>query len=325
MRPRLFHFNVTMSTVKTITPIADSKEVETVVFVALDQQTSQYFREEDPENDGKSVRLAYNTRKIPNRSFVKFVDKDGMEVLKETRYIKNCPFIFIDEQDKNGYKPNPAADHIWLDKGQLIVQNNGSGVYLLKFLREGCSANLDCKNRSDNYKALFRELNTEVLAKNDEEILDTRLEATELVTRLRYKVGKQVIYDENGLEFFSELHKMPPFTNGFNSSEAFMSIYRLAEAEPDRFLSKYREAKSEVERLINQAQAMGVLSADPERATLADDAQSVVITWPVKKLNEDQRAELLMNHYLAPSNRIQLVKLQQMMAKAIAGGVNVKR
>lgn len=308
-----------MTSAKTTKPTTTQQEPEVAVFIATDQQQSSFFREEDPEHDGAKTFLSACDRMIPNESEIVEVDpQTGNRVVRKTRYIKGCPTFYVDEQRRMGYQPNLQADVIWMEKGMLTVRNVEHGVYLLKYLREGCTPNLDCPNRIEGAPSIFKELNYVEESQNEEEVIDTLFKVQSYLNGLKKTLLDEVSYNGDALEFLCDMLGLSTFESGFASSEAWVAVYRKATNEPEAFMSKLNAAKAPIEQTVYQAVAGGVVQLDTEKAFLGDASGKLLLKFG-RKVSEEQATSLLVDYFLNPSNRSIYGRVQELLAASIAG------
>lgn len=315
-----------MSTKKapTTTLFIEEKAPEQFVFVLIDQQPTNYVREEDPENEGKATKLSAGDRFIPRESVVRHKNANGDIVLRKTRYIAGCDTFFVDEQEKQGMQPNHLSDSILFVRGQLVVRNEENGVSLANYLRFGCSANRDNPNRTGSYKPIFHELKIQDISVNFEKDLDMDYAVMDYMSDLKRKetFGSGVVYNSNRLEFLANLFSLPPFVSGYGSSEAWVALSHKGKENPAKFMDTIRQAALPIEQAVNLAIQAGVIQMDTEKAFLMDEKNTVILERD-KTASEDDTATDLVDFFLNPQNRKLLGVVEKLNSKAIAAQTQV--
>lgn len=279
-------------------------EPKMLVIELVNQQESNYFldaRVGDIEGmDGVLPRAISfpSARKIKSRSRIKHV-VNGIETLREIRYIKGCDTPFVDEQEKAGYKVNPQEDVIWIFNARLMVFEKGIDVGKYRYLKlyEG---NVSNEKRPDGAEDIFKEIDTSIEAKDTENTFDAEFEVLKYLNKLKTKVSEtETRYDENTLEFLCSLFKLPPFDTGFKS-EAWVALATAAKEDPENFLKRIAAERSNFESDVNKAVQLGAVIFDDTRAVFA--GTNKFITQFPENISEGERIEMLVDFMSNPKN-----------------------
>lgn len=287
---------------------APSKEAQVLILELLDSKPSSYIMDgpgiDDMDKIDSTPVISFpSLRKIRNTSRVKQVIKDdqGNEtfIYKKIRYINGCPFIEVERQDKENYKPNHLADLLIFRNGSARATKEGD---IGKFLYlEACEYNIDAPNRPDDAEGVFKVISTEVDAQAEENQIDLENEAMEVLLGLKRKVSeKEVKYNEDSLEFLCSVFKVPAFESGFKS-EAWIALARIARSEPKRFLNSIANKRSLIEVDVFSAVQVTVVTIDEQRAFFT--ASSKLIMEFDKDLNEEQKGQALVDFMTNPKNK----------------------
>lgn len=126
----------------------DSKEIKGKVkaptmFIELVDQRDSGWVMDGTERTANPVKITSPSAEfIPNRGFrlVKKKDETGQDYWENEaiRYIKNCPTLSVEEQNRRGFRPsrNKQEDLIIVKKGNFSVTREGSFASLYDYLQD---------------------------------------------------------------------------------------------------------------------------------------------------------------------------------------------
>lgn len=299
------------------------EQVPNVLLIELiNQQPSNFVLDGGNEESELPTNIsAPNARKIKNTSKIAYIvpkgqPDAGMKKLRPIRYISGCDLIYVDEQEKAGYKPNPAADVIWILNGKLTVLESGSDIGKYRFLRAH-EGNVDNPNRPDNAIGIFCEINTAIEAVETENIFDEEIKVLNYLNTLKTKVREnEYTYNEDAIAFLCDLFKLPPFGTGFKS-EAWVGLAVTAKADPKKFLKSITKLVAIIEGEVNNALANGIIALDEEKAYFVES--NMVITHLNPKSDSDEKKDELVDFFANPANRNHYDKLRSEIHKKKVG------
>ena len=224
----------------------------TLLIEWIDQQDSGWVKGDIENNPA----IAYqNPQKVtcPNRAYIpntgfmreevtEVVDGKERKVLKNVaiRYIANCPYIRVDEQEKNGFKPHvdKSVDKIAIDKGYSTIVREGD-IALYDYLMV-VNYNASNPKRSLSAGALFRvvELNKDLEKASEDKF--TVAEALMKVKGLAKKTKQGYIYEDVKIDGLCALFNL----YGETPQEKIEKLTNIAESDAEKFLemvTKYEE------------------------------------------------------------------------------------
>lgn len=260
----------------------------------------------EDESLDMTPRISFpSIRMIKNKSRMKVVvkGKNGEPdtfSYKTIRYINGCPYIDMEKQIKEGWKPNATSDTIVFRNGHLRVINQGDiGKFLFIKL---CEYNTSAPNRPDDAEDVFKVIDTTVDAGNEEMILDLQLQAMDTLNSFKQKNSKGAYdYNEDAIQFLCTLFKIPSFNSGYKS-EAWVALARVAADEPVKFLNSIASARALYEADVLAAINFGAIVNDTEKCYFPD-GNKVVMKFD-RDASEDQRVQALVDFMSNPKNKM---------------------
>lgn len=255
----------------------DSKEIKGKVkaptmFIELVDQRDSGWVMDGTERTANPVKITSPSAKfIPNRGFrlVKKKDETGQGYWENEaiRYIKNCPTLSVEEQNRRGFRPsrNKQEDLIIVKKGNFSVTREGSFASLYDYLQD-VFYNASNPNRPTSAKAIFKVVE---LGKKEEGINEKKLaiaEATQFIGTLFARQGKEYRYDEEKIDALCQLFLVYAET----PSGKINGLMAHAEKDPVGFLDKALRFEQTIELEIGEALALGVIKFDEGVACYAN-------------------------------------------------------
>lgn len=269
---------------------------EVMVIELTDRRESSWVLE-GTENTGQPVRLSAPADKtIKATSAVRVPNKTGGGyTLRKIRYIQGCDTIFFDEQEKRGFKPNPAVDKsdLTIKNGKRFIIRNGGDIALFDYFRnyEGNASN---DNRPASAVAVYEEIKASVSAEKNISTFDDEMEAKDYLRELKIsdKV-KGVTYKEREIDFLINLFGLP-FMDSY--AEKFEALIGIATKAPTLFNESIANTKAGMISEVNQGRQLGVISFDASKAML-NNGNKILLLFKETKV-DDQINELAV-HFLS--------------------------
>lgn len=201
------------------------------------------------------------------------------------RYIKNCPVIEIEEQDKLGWEKakQPSADTITVLKGKAIIKREGD-IALYDYLKN-VFWNVDAPNRPKGAKGLFKvvEVEQKVKVLNENKFLQAR--ALMQVEKLVIKTGNSYKYQENKIDnILTAISKH----GGDNYSDAINVLTNFAEKHPEKFLDVVSHLENVTVTLVSHALELSVIRFDGFTAEYID-GKSILATVGNENKSADKK------------------------------------
>lgn len=228
------------------------------------------------------------------------------------RYINGCSILDKDEQDRLGIKTNYLADIIIFRNGHLSATDEGD-TSLFEYLHR-CEYNVDAPERPDNAEDIFKALDAVGEAVEVESIFDLQAKCLAALSALKKENGKNgYFYNEDALEFYCALFKIPAFEGGYGS-EAWVALAQKAQEDPQRFLNSLSNARTLFEADVVSAISFSVITIDQAKAFFTDGNQLIVSLD--SDLNEEQKVSELIDFMANPKNKNQYENLRVRLRKA---------
>lgn len=266
-------------------PTFDSKEVKKkavpTMFIELVDQRDSGWVMDGTERTGNPVKISSpSARFIPNRGFrlVKLKDANGQDILGDDgkpeytneaiRYIKNCPTLSVEEQNRRGFKPskNKQEDLIIVRKGNMTVVKEGKFSILYDYL-EQVFYNTSNPDRPASAEEIFRVIQ---LGKKEETLNENKValaDAWGFIGTLYSKKGKDNFqYDEEKINALCQLFLVYAET----PSGKVNGLMAYAEKDPIGFMDKALRFIQTIEMEIGYALELGVIMFDKNVAKYAN-------------------------------------------------------
>lgn len=282
------------------------------LFLRLTNTQDTSWTLEGTEKDRNPARLsAPGLYRIPSVSKYKVPNENGKGFrFQKIRYIAACDSIDPEFQDKNKYVPNVEADNIWFENGILRVRREGSTIglydYLMKY--EGNANNPD---RPDEAGVDFEVIIESVIAANNNLAYDVKSDAFALLREIRTREGDEFVYDEAKLQLMAVLFNL---THLETPEEQFNELYYLADTRPELLVNSFANSKKALFANIKQAEDMGVLAFESDRAYFPD-TKVTVLTYKGKVAKNSQAAKLA-DFFLTAEGKPFYEQLKNMVSSA---------
>ena len=268
----------------------DTQGPEVMVIELTDRRESSWVLEGSEQN-GQPIRLSAPADKtIKATSAVRVPNKTGGGyTLRKIRYIQGCDTIFFDEQEKRGFKTNPAVDKsdLTIKNGKRFIIRNGGDVALFDYFRnyEGNASN---DHRPASAVSVYEEIKASVNAEINISSFDDEMEAKIYLRELKDTDGnKNVTYKEKEVDFLINLFGLP-YMDSF--SEKFEALIGIATKAPKLFNESIANTKAGMISEVNQGRHLGVISFDASKAML-NNGKKILIQFKETKV-DDQINEL---------------------------------
>lgn len=213
--------------------MSNVKEKPEVLFLELCGLQNSGWVMDGTENTPTPVQLrAPGVCFIPASGFRKKKKENGKFENEAIRWIKNCPFITVQEQKEHGYERNASEDIIMIEKGYATIVKNGETEALYDYL-EQAYYNETNPDRVASATKLYRVIKTDEVREkfNDEEFLAA--EAVTYVGTLKAKQGKSYRYNEERIDGICKLLNI--YADGY--PDKLYAILEVAKKRPEWFLT----------------------------------------------------------------------------------------
>lgn len=218
------------------------EDVPTMFIEVLATGDSGYVRDDTRGTPYQESINCAEVTFIPNRGKmakpISYNDKGEPTAFRnvDIRYIKDCPYIEIEEQKKNNYEPSTIKnnDAIVIKKGKAMIKREGD-IALFDYI-QNVFYNQNAPNRPRSAKALIKvvELEKKVSLVNENVFLQAR--AITAVEKLVLKQpGKTVSYKYQESKIDNLLTALNKF-GGDNYSDKISVLTACAKADPQGFL-----------------------------------------------------------------------------------------
>jgi hypothetical protein len=248
---------------------------------------------------------------IPNTGFrAAFEGEEGrkVKVNKAIRYIKNCPFIDVDEQKKHGFEPHtkqPAVDKIVIDKGYATIVREGD-VALYDYL-QAVYYNESNEHRTASATALFRvvELDKKAETVNEKDFIVA--EAVSYISKnLVLKTGKDTYkYNEAKIDTVCSLLSVYAET----PSQKVVAITSFAKVYPEEFLSRIRSLENTTVTDITHALQLNVIKFN-ENSVVYVNKDKVITSLGSGTMTQAQKVKKLADLLQTPEYNAQYTELR---------------
>jgi len=228
------------------------------------------------------------------------------------RYIAGSDILDMDEQNRLGITPNYLADIILFRNGHLSATNEGDTA-LFEYLHR-CEYFTGAKDRPADAEDIFKALDPIGESMEEESVFDLQSQCLAILSALKSDNGKKGFhYNENALEFYCTLFKIPKFDGGYQS-EAWVALARFAQDEPKRFLNSIANARVIFEEDVLQAMNFAVITVTTSKAFFTDGNQ-VILSYD-RDLNDSERLSAIVDFMTNPKNNNQYENLRVRLRKA---------
>jgi hypothetical protein len=278
----------------------DSKEVKkkapTMFIELVDQRDSGWVLDGTAGTPHEKRLKSPSAEFIPNRGFrlVKTKDEDGETIYmnEAIRFIKNCPTLSVEEQNKRGFRPskNKQEDLIIVKGGNFSVTKEGSFSTLYDYL-EQVFYNESNEKRPDSAKAIFRviEFGKKEEIVNEKEI--AQADAIQFIGTLYTKKGKgDFVYNEDKINALCQLFLV--FAE--SPSGKINGLIGHAKKNPEEFLSKAMKFEQTIVMEITQGLDLGVFHFDKNIATYSNKEKAIASVG-TGNLSQPKKIERLAN------------------------------
>jgi hypothetical protein len=276
-------------------------EAPMMILEVLTTGESGYVRDDTRGTDFEETINCPGLLAIPNTGLMaeEIIDNGkptGRYKNIKIRYIKDCPYIRVDEQEKyNIEKSNVVSnDSLSIKKGKAVLKREGD-VAKFDYLKN-VFWNLDAPNRSRTAKALFKvvELEQKVKAMNEDKFLQA--EALTTVSRLVIKTGGQYKFKEDKIDnLLTALNKH----GGDNYSEKINVLTNHAEKFPKEFLDIANTLDNITVTLIAHAIELNVIRFEGFTAEYVD-SKSILATVSNENKSSSKKMEALSDMLKTP-------------------------
>lgn len=235
-------------------------KIETAIFVLKDQRPSGFIKEGTQGTRHEEELSAPLRLRMPNTGVRVHKEPNGSTTHIRIRYIKNCPEIDVELQDKKGYKPSNdlETDQIYFLSGVLPVANDGETKTLFRFMTENIEFE-EAPNRPENAETpLYYRHNKEKIS---EEILKNHAlisKANGIVQGLYWETTGGFDYDEEKIDFLCVILGVK--AEDYPSKAATLLEY--ARVAPERIVKSLDDHKDKLRAEVMYARTLNVLRFD---------------------------------------------------------------
>lgn len=299
---------------------------DSLVMTVLDRRPSNYRIDGDGETGtGGTVVDTSTARAIKRTSQVmEFNEALGKWEVRKIRYLHGCPTIWVDEQEKLNYKSvNPALNVLWLEHGMIEFAVEGHNIAKAMFLmlheNNGSFIGNEKYKRPEGASDVFFQLDTKRSAVSETIDFDAEVEALAYLAKLKTGTGKEAKYNEDVLEFLTNLFQLP---KQGSSPETFIALRAKVAEDPKRFMDKIGNYESVVQADVQRAVNSGVVTIDEVAASFTIDSK-VFLTFPQVRMNASERFKAVLDYMLNPANAQHYNRLRSLSAAALKKDVDV--
>lgn len=225
------------------------------------------------------------------------------------RYIAGCDLIYVDEQEKSGFKPNPKQDTIPFIFGRLTVQREGRTIGLYDFLsNHDGNRSLPRDKRPSGAVDVFYQVNTSLEAENKLADLDEMTQVMTLLNGLRERVNKpgggasSYKYDTDKIEYYCKLLGVVSASME-SDAEKLQLLLTVATKNPTYFVSLVNEVSGDMRVEVVTAKQLAVISTDGPAASWVDDQR---VFFPFKSKDANKRIDELVEYFKSSEGEMDL-------------------
>lgn len=271
----------------------------------IDRRPSNYRIDGDGETGtGGTVVDTSTARSIKRTSNVMVFNKELKKwEVKQIRYLHGCPTIWVEEQERLNYKSvNPALNVIWLEHGTIQFAVEGHNIAKAQFLmlheNNGSFIGNDEYKRPDGARDVFFQIDTKRSAEKETIDFDFEAEAIIYLSRLKKGNGKEAVYNEDVLDFLTNLFKLPKQES---LAETFIALRAKVAEDPKKFMEKIGNYEAVVQADVQRAIQTGVITLDEQAASFTADSK-VFLSFPDVRMNSSEKFKAVLDFMLNPAN-----------------------
>lgn len=255
-----------------------TSEVPQMYIEIIDQSPSGYIRDDTRGTPYQEEITAPSVEFIPNTGKMSkaILDEKGKPTNRHRnvaiRYIKDCPYIEVEEQEKYGYEKNkiPSVDTIAIKKGKTLIKREGD-VGLFDFLQK-VFYNLNAPHRPKSAKAIFKvvEVEAKVSSLNEKDFL--RGKAVGMVEELVMKQGNTWKFQENKID--NILTVLGVF-GGESYADKVNVLIAQAKIDPEKFVQTITKMDEQTVTEITHAMQLDVIQFVGNTAQYIKDSKVI--------------------------------------------------
>jgi hypothetical protein len=242
-------------------------------------------------------------------------DNKEIIVLKEIRWIKNCPTLEKDEQERRNIKPNRMEDKIPFEKGFATIVRDGSTISLYDYLKEAFW-NIDAENRPETADAIYKVMQIDKAAEEIDESDIVMADAIRLVASLRTQTSikdKTYNYNEDRLNSICQLCAV----HADSVPTKFHALMFLAKSRSAWFVELVTKFEQTILTEATHAIELGIIRFDGNTAL---DGEKVIKNLGTGNLSRDSKIERLSDFLKTKEGNAYLTELR---AKIEVANTNV--
>lgn len=243
---------------------------------------------------------------IPVTSYRKkeIKDENGRTVTinEPIRYIKNCPFISVDEQNAKGYMPNRKTDVIAIEKGYATVERTGD-IGLYDYLTAASYQDKGEKDEFPRATKLFKIINIDA---NSEKYVENEiawLETGAYLAGLQHKQGNKFIFKEEKIDAIVALLAISVPVDSYMAK--FKAIMEQAKHKPVDFMKKVVLLEQTVTTLVNHGLELKLIHFVGNTATYVEENE-VLVNLGSGRMSNEQKVEKTADFLNDPVNEEKL-------------------
>jgi hypothetical protein len=288
-------------------------EVPTMLIEIVNQQDSGFVRDDTAGTPYEERIKTAGVLFVPNIGNMAepILDSKGEKTGRtknvKIRYIKGCPYIKVEEQEKLNYKPNEISseDQIAIKKGSSIIKKEGDTA-LYDYL-ENVYYNLNAPNRPNKAKALFKVVQVDRKNEQLNEHIFIKADAIKLIESLVLKnANKGYKYKEEKID--SLLSALAEF-GGETYAEKINTLTRIADKTPKKLLDIANKMENVLLTEISHALELSVIKFSGNTVEYVD-GKSVLASLGTEKLSQDKKIGALADLLITPEYSQAYVELK---------------
>jgi len=224
------------------------------------------------------------------------------------RYIKNCPFIDVSEQDAKRIVPNRNEDIIQIERGYTTIELDGADPGLVKYLQEVYYSESNPK-RSDRATSLYRIVDVDANSKQYVEREMAYLDAAAFVSRLRKvnRHGEVVGYDEDKMNTVIELLALPVTVD--SPSGKLSAILAAAKGSPTEFMRYVTKLEESAITEVTNALELNLIQFKGNVLQYVEKDE-VIHNFGTGSFKKEKLIEFAANFFTSPDNADAYKKFQ---------------
>lgn len=270
------------------TQTSETKLPKMIMFELVDKQNSTFLKEGTVDDylNAPAKRLVLNT----GIEVVK--DNKNNTVHRRLRYIKNCPFLEMDEQIKQGWTPSiTGADTIEFEFGFIQLTDQGDDFVKAQFLRR-VVFNEANSSKKPGVDPIWREVKEDEAAEQNivDYLMNTKI--YDFVSQFAKEKAGEVVYEEKVIDRY--LSMIPEAPASFNSvAEKALYLLKYAQSKGQEFLDMIATRHGGVTAIVGKAIREKVIALYDKKFSYTPEHGGALILSVRSNKEQDQINELV--------------------------------